>query len=87
MAEMELPWPEDVFGKVPEGDWHAIDVFAKTLGYRVDTISGDLMRRGWKVYERLLRERVNDLVEQGFVITTDPSNPPKQVLEILEGVE
>lgn len=83
MASLQLPWPKDVFGEVPQGDWHAIDVFAKTLGYRIDTISGTLMRRGWAVYERLLREAVNDLVEQGFVVSTDVTNPQSKQKELI----
>lgn len=59
---IELPWPEDVFGIVPEGEWHEIDEFAKTRGYRVDTISASLMRRGWRVFKRQLLEELTDMV-------------------------
>lgn len=82
MASLELPWPEDVFSKVSDNDWSDIDDWLReNKGYAIDRVSGHLMRRGWKVYERLLRERVNDLVEDGFVVTTDVANPPSRELE------
>lgn len=58
---VELPYPEDVFGELDPGEYSEIDEFAKTRGYRIDRISGTLMRRGWKVFKRQLQDRVNDL--------------------------
>lgn len=56
-GEPELPWPVDVFGEVPAADWPKIDEFAtKELGYRIDRISGTLMRRGWLLHKQRLEE-------------------------------
>lgn len=64
MKEVEIPWPVDIFGEVPQEDWHKIDEFAKTLGYRIDTISATLMRRGWKNHQRELKESLKAIKER-----------------------
>lgn len=57
LDEPQLPWPRDVFGEVPKDDWDKIDKFAtKELGYRMDTISATLMRRGWANYKREVKQ-------------------------------
>lgn len=60
---VQLPWPKDIFGEVPETEWHEIDEFAKTRGYRIDNISATLMRTGWNCYGREVKEYLEDLKE------------------------
>ncbi len=81
LSKAQLPWPKDVFGEVPSTDWAKIDKFAEEkLGYRIDTISATLMRKGWAVHERLLRETVNDMVSTNLDSVTDLANPSKAEL-------
>lgn len=61
---IDLPWTKDVFTELDPDEYEKIDEFAKTRGYRIDRISGTLMRRGWSVFKRQLLEELNDLVEE-----------------------
>lgn len=62
---IECPWPEDVFGPDPGSqEWAAIDAFVRERGYRIDRVSGTLMRRGWEVFRWQLQERLADLVDE-----------------------
>lgn len=65
VADSQLPWPKDVFGEVPAEDWPRINEWAKAnLGYSIDRISGELMRRGWNCLKRELTERIQSLKTQ-----------------------
>lgn len=62
LNERQLPWPESVFGVVPESDWPRLNELTKAeLGYPIDRVSGDLMRSGWNILSEDLRKRVAEL--------------------------
>lgn len=64
ILKAQLPWPKDIFGEVPEGDWAKIHKFAEGhLGYPIDRISGDLMRSGWNIRQRYLDEAKTALTQ------------------------
>lgn len=62
LLDTQLPWPKDIFGEVPKDDWPKINEFNKReFGYSTDRIGGELMRRGWKCYKYVIKERLIEL--------------------------
>ena len=59
------PYPGDVFGDVKQGDWKKLDRYCReSLGYPLDRVSGDLMRRGYRAALEKMTELINDYVAE-----------------------
>jgi len=42
------PYPEDIFTPLTKQDWKKLaEIIEKEMGFSLDRVGGDLMRRGW----------------------------------------
>ena len=60
---IECPWPEDIWPEISPEGWKTVREALKKDGLIIDSVSGNLMRRGWNLCMENVIEKIIEITE------------------------